>query len=56
MIVNRVAPGLALALGGTLTLNGCGDGVGMQSSVTVRDSAGITIVESEPGGGWPEGR
>lgn len=55
MIVNRVAPGLALALGATLTLNGCGDGVGMQSSVTVRDSAGITIVESEPGGGWPEG-
>lgn len=55
MIVSRVAPSLALAVGATLTPNGCGDRAPMQSTVTVHDSAGITIVENEPGGGWREG-
>jgi hypothetical protein len=55
VIVNRVAPGLALALGATFILNNCGGGAPMQSTATVRDSAGITIVENEAGGGWPEG-
>lgn len=54
MIANRVAFGLALALGVAPTLNGCGDGASMQSKATVRDSAGMTIVENQPGGGWPE--
>ncbi|MQA91304.1 MAG: hypothetical protein GEU90_13930 [Gemmatimonas sp.] len=53
--MSRAAPGPALALGATLTLTGCGDGTRIESTVAVRDSAGVTIVESEPGGGWPEG-
>lgn len=55
MVIERRAWGLALALSAALTLNGCGDGGRTPSRATVRDSAGITIVENEPGGVWRDG-
>lgn len=56
MIVARVTSLLALTLGAAaVALGGCGSGDRTRPAATVRDSAGITIVENEPGGVWGEG-